>query len=86
MTDCNTMPRPKVAVSLDGATLAHLDRLVRAGVFPSRSRAVEQAVAEKLARLARGRLARECANLDTAFEKALAEEELSADLGAWPPY
>ena len=80
------MPRPKIAVSLDAATLARLDRLVARGVFSSRSRAVEQAVAEKLTRLERGRLARESANLDPAFEKALAEEELSADLGAWPPY
>ena len=86
MIDCNTMLRPKIAVSLDAATLARLDRLVARGVFPNRSRAVEQAVAEKLARLERGRLARECANLDPAFEKALAEEELSADLDTWPPY
>ena len=86
MIDCNTMPRPKIAVSLDAATLARLDRLVERGAFPNRSRAVEQAVAEKLARLEHGRLARESANLDPAFEKALAEEELSADLDAWPPY
>src|SRR5256885_8258182 len=86
MIDCNTMLRPKIAVSLDAATLARLDRLVARGVFPNRSRAVEQAVAEKLARLERGRLARECANLDPAFEKALAEEGLTSDLGEWPPY
>src|SRR5437763_10332070 len=86
MTDWNTMLRPKIAVSLDAATLARLDRLVARGVFPNRSRAVEEAIAEKLARLERGRLARECANLDPAFEKALAEEELSADLDTWPPY
>jgi Arc/MetJ-type ribon-helix-helix transcriptional regulator len=86
MTDCNTMPRPKIAISLDATTLARLDRLVERGVFQNRSRAVEQAVAEKLARLERGRLARECANLDPALEKALAEEGLTADLGAWPPY
>ena len=86
MTDCNTMPRPKIAISLDAATLARLDRLVQGGLFPNRSRAVEQAVAEKLARLERGRLARECANLDPAFEKALAEEGLTSDLGEWPPY
>jgi len=86
MTDCNTMPRPKIAVSLDAATLARLDRLVERGVFANRSRAVEQAVAEKLARLEHGRLARECANLDPAFEKTIAEEGLTADLAAWPPY
>ena len=47
---------------------------------------MEQAVAEKLARLGRTDLARECANLDPAFENALAEEGLSSDTGAWPPY
>src|SRR5205823_9961083 len=51
MIDCHTMPRPKIAVSLDAATLARLDRLVARGVFANRSRAVEQAVAEKLERL-----------------------------------
>ena len=80
------MPRPKIAVSLDAGTLARLDRLVESGLFPNRSRAVEQAVAETVARLERGRLARECANLDPAFEKALADEQLASDLGTWPRY
>jgi hypothetical protein len=34
---------------------------------------------KKLARLERSRLAQECAKLDPAFEKALAEEGLSED-------
>ncbi len=80
------MARAKVAVSLDEATLARLDRLVAHGVFPSRSRAVQQAVDEKLERLERGRLLRECAKLDPAFEKALADEALSDELRAWPAY
>lgn len=80
------MPRPKIAVSLDADTLARLDRLVEGGTFPNRSRAVEQALAEKLERLERRRLARECANLDPAFERALAEEGLGADIGKWPAY
>jgi len=80
------MARSKIAISLDAATLARLDHLVERGAFPNRSRAVEQAVAEKLARLDRGRLGRESALLDPAFEKALAEEGLSPDLDAWPPY
>ena len=78
------MPRSKIAVSLDEATLARLDRLVADHVFPNRSRAVEQAVAEKLERLERRRLARECAKLDPVLEKALAEEGLAADIGPWP--
>ncbi len=80
------MGRAKIAISLDEATLQKLDRLVHEEVFPNRSRAIELAVAEKLQRLDRGRLARECAKLDPDFEKALADEGLSDDAAAWPEY
>ena len=42
--------------------------------------------AEKLARSERSRLAEECAKLDPAFEKSLAEEGISEDLNEWPEY
>ncbi len=80
------MGKSKVAISLDESTLNRLDKLVQKQVFPNRSQAIEEAVAEKLARLERSRLARECAKLDPAFEKALAEEGLSEDLAEWPEY
>ncbi|MEK7755783.1 MAG: ribbon-helix-helix domain-containing protein [Planctomycetota bacterium] len=80
------MGRSKVAISLDASTLTRLDKLVQKQVFPNRSQAIEEAVAEKLARLERSRLAQECAKLDPAFEKALAEEGLSEDLPEWPEY
>lgn len=80
------MGRSKVAISLDESTLSRLDRLVKIQVFPNRSQAIEEAVAEKLARLEKSRLAQECAKLDPAFEKALAEEGLSEDLAEWPEY
>lgn len=80
------MGKSKVAISLDESTLDRLDKLVQKQVFPSRSQAVQEAVAEKLARLERSRLARECAKLDPEFEKALAEEGLSEDLAEWPEY
>jgi len=80
------MGKSKVAISLDESTLDRLDRLVKKQVFPNRSQAIEEAVAEKLARLERSRLAQECAKLDPAFEKALAEEGLSEDLTEWPEY
>jgi len=80
------MGKSKVAISLDESTLNRLDKLVQKQVFPSRSQAIEEAVAEKLARLERSRLAQECAKLDPAFEKALAEEGLSEDLAKWPEY
>ena len=80
------MARSKVAISLDESTLNRLDQLVRKQVFPNRSQAIEEAVAEKLARLEKSRLAQECAKLDPSFEKALAEEGLSQDLKEWPEY
>ena len=80
------MARSKVAVSLEEDTLRRLDQLVRREVFPNRSQAIQSAIEEKLERIGRSRLARECAKLDPAFEKALAEEGMSEDLARWPEY
>jgi len=80
------LSRAKIAISLDETTLARLDRLVEQEIFPNRSQAVEVAVAEKLERIERSRLARECAKLERQFEKALAEEGLSEDAAEWPEY
>lgn len=80
------MARSKVAVSLDESTLDRLDRLVRIAVFPNRSQAIQIAVEEKLERIERSRLARECSKLDPEFEKSLAEESMSEELSEWPEY
>ena len=76
----------KVAITLDEKTLTKLDRLVKASVFPNRSKAIQEAVEEKLNRIDRRRLARECSKLDPDFEKRLAEEGLSEELAQWPEY
>ncbi len=68
------MAASKIAISIDQRTLKRVDRLVRNRVFPSRSRIIRDAVEEKLKKIEKGRLARECAKLDPDFEKALAEE------------
>ena len=80
------MRKTKVAITIDEKTLGRLDRLVKDRLFPSRSNAIQEAVEEKLERLERSRLARECAKLDPAFEKAMAEEGLSEELSEWPEY
>jgi metal-responsive CopG/Arc/MetJ family transcriptional regulator len=80
------MSRAKVAISLDESILERLDTLVERAVFSNRSQAIQEAVEEKLARMERSRLARECAKLDPTFERALAEEGLSEDVTAWPEY
>ena len=80
------MNKSKVAISVSRKTLERLDRLVRKRVFPSRSEAVERAVEEKLDRLEKNRLRRECLKLDPAHEKALAEEGIAEDMKRWPEY
>ena len=80
------MAKTKIAVTLDGAALVRLDRLVDAGVFPNRSQGIEAALLEKLDRLEHRRLAVECAKLDISAEQALADEGLQADAAAWPTY
>jgi Arc/MetJ-type ribon-helix-helix transcriptional regulator len=76
----------KIAVTIDRDLLARLDRLVEEKQFANRSRAVQEAIRDKLERLGKGRLARECAKLDPREEKALAEEGLETDLETWPEY
>jgi metal-responsive CopG/Arc/MetJ family transcriptional regulator len=80
------MATTKVAVSLDTDLLAQIDRLVAEQVFSNRSKAVQDAVRDKLARLKRTRLARESAKLDRSHEQALAEEGLDSEQTSWPAY
>jgi metal-responsive CopG/Arc/MetJ family transcriptional regulator len=80
------MGTAKVAITIDEETLQKLDRLVKERVFPNRSKAIQEAVQDKIKRLEKSRLARECAKLDPAFEKTLADEGISEDINEWPEY
>ena len=80
------MAKTKVAVSLDAKLVDRLNTLVSQARFPSRSQAIEVALEEKLERLSRVRLARECAKLDPREERGLAEEGMRQELMSWPEY
>ena len=80
------MPKAKIAISMDERVLERVDGLVRTRIFSNRSRAIEDAVVEKLGRLDRTRLALECAKLDRSSEKELAEEGLAGETAGWPEY
>jgi Arc/MetJ-type ribon-helix-helix transcriptional regulator len=79
------MPAAKIAVSLDPDALKEVDRLVEHGLFPSRSRLIQDALGEKLRRIRRVRLAQECAKLDKAAEQSAAEDYLPSE-AQWPEY
>jgi metal-responsive CopG/Arc/MetJ family transcriptional regulator len=80
------MAKTKVAVSLDAKLVDRLNTLVSQARFPNRSQAIEVALEEKLERLSRVRLARECAKLDPREERGLAEEGMQEELVSWPEY
>jgi len=68
------MGRTEIAITVDEHLLAEIDRLVREGVYASRSKAIEVAVHDRFKRWRHSRLARECAKLDASEEQALANE------------
>lgn len=80
------MATSKIAITIDRNTLCRLDRLVKSNLFPNRSRAIQEAVAEKIERLEKGRLSRECAKLDKKFEQELSEEGFETEIDEWPEY
>jgi len=84
--DDHKLSTTKVAITMDANLLKKLDRLVKNRSFKNRSRAIQEAVSEKLIRMEQNRLARECAKLDRKFEQAMAEEGLSFEAEEWPEY
>jgi Arc/MetJ-type ribon-helix-helix transcriptional regulator len=76
----------KIAITLENSMLKRLDMLVKSNFFPNRSKAIQEAVAEKLTRIEKSRLAQECAKLDPDFEQSLAEEGFTSELEEWPEY
>jgi len=79
------MSTVKVAISIDKRCLQEVDRLVRNRVYPNRSKAIQDAVADKLARIKKTRLLREARKLDAGEEQAVAEEWLSGE-EKWPAF
>ena len=80
------MPTSKIAITIDRNTLARLDFFVKNDFFPNRSRAIQQAVSEKIDRLEKNRLAQECQKMNPDFEQSLAEEGFDMELDEWPEY
>ena len=80
------MPAEKIAITLDRELVKELDREVKAGLYRNRSRAIEEAVREKLERHRRRRLSVEAKKLDRREERALVGEGTTGEETAWPEY
>ncbi len=80
------MPMAKIAVSIDQKMVHRIDGLVLKGFFPSRSKAIQEAIEYQLQRLDRRRLAIECAKLDPNLEQKAAEEGMQYEVGSWAEY
>lgn len=80
------MAASKIAITIDDNLLKQLDLMVKSRVFPNRSKAIQEAVADKLKRVQRTRLAQECAKLDPEYEQNMAEEGFSMEMDEWPEF
>ena len=80
------MAASKIAITLESDMVKRLDMLVKSNLFPNRSKAIQEAVADKLKQIEKNRLAQECAKLDPEFEQSFAEEGFTAELEEWPEY
>ncbi len=80
------MAASKIAITIDDSTLKRLDMLVKSKFYPNRSKAIQEAVIEKLMRIEKSRLARECGKLNPQVEQSFAEEGFATELGEWPEY
>ena len=80
------MGASKIAITLDNNMVKKIDMLVKSNIFPNRSKAIQEAVFEKLMRMEKSRLAQECAKLNPDFEQSLAEEGFTSELEEWPEY
>ena len=80
------MAASKIAITIDDKLLKNFDIMVKSRVFPNRSKAIQEAVVDKLQRLERTRLAQECVKLDPEYEQNMAEEGLTIEMDEWPEY
>ena len=80
------MATAKIAITIEEDTLRRLDLLVKSHTFPNRSKAIQEAIKDKLNKVEQDRLEVECAKLNPEFEQALADEGISTEIEEWPEY
>ncbi len=80
------MPTAKIAITISEPTLLKLDRLVKEHKYPNRSRAIQEALDEKLSRVEQTRLAEALQRIDPVAERMEAEAGMQHEVDSWPTY
>ena len=80
------MSAAKIAITLEESLLHKIDRLVRQRIYPNRSKAIQDAVIERMHKHDRSRLSRECEKLDPMYEQKMADEGMGLEVEQWPKY
>lgn len=80
------MSSAKIAITLEETLLQKVDSLVNSNVFKNRSQAIQSAISDKISKLEKSRLAKECAKLNTKEEQSISEEGFSVEESEWPVY
>lgn len=75
-----TVSTSRITITLDEGLLKRLDHLVQAVPYSSRSRAIQEAVEDKLRKANRDDFERELVKLDPQFEQEMADEGLCEDM------
>ena len=68
------MSKSRITITLDEGLLKRLDHLVQAVPYSSRSRAIQEAVEDKLRKTNKDDFERELVKLDPQFEQEMADE------------
>jgi Arc/MetJ-type ribon-helix-helix transcriptional regulator len=80
------MSSAKIAITLDSYLVKRVDHMIKERIFPNRSKAIQDALKEKIERMDKRRLERECAKLDPEYEQKFADEGLHSEMMTWPEY
>ncbi len=80
------MSTRKIAITLKESLLRKIDRWVSEGLYPNRSKVIQETLEEKMANWRRRRLIEETSKLNPREERAIAEEGISAGNEVWDEY
>ncbi len=77
------MATEKIAITLEKDILEEIDRGIKTGQLKNRSRAIQEAVREKIERQRQTPLVAEAKKLDRQEEQALVEEGMTGEGNEW---